>query len=112
MLHLTSSNRFTIEFQIDLTITNAATMNDKLTKNINTTATKDFRKVKIQGKNKHRNKSWWNKDIDQAIQERKQQNRVLRRLSKQRKRGLVDEEEYNRGWANYERAKDCNVVVS
>ena len=101
------------DFQIDLAeldqlypINNAANMNDNLTKKINSTATKNFRKVKIKGKNKHRNKIWWNKEIDQAIQERKQQNRVLRRLGKQKKRGLVDEDEYNRGWANYERAKD------
>ena len=98
-------------FQMDLSEldcildNNPNIMNDELIKKINVTAGKSFKKSKINNKNQKKYKSWWNKDIGEAIEERKKQNRILRTISKNKNKGKATENEYDIGWENLLAAK-------
>lgn len=70
---------------------NAANMNDNLIGKLNKVAAKNFKKVRVRDKKKSKNKSWWNAEIEVARKSKKEENRKLRKTTKNYKRGLVTE---------------------
>ena len=85
-------------------------INKEVTRNIKSVAKKHIKeKSKV---NKNKNKSWWNKDVEQARNERKISNREYRKKIKLRDKGKISEEECNISKKRYtEKQKEAKRIT-
>ena len=98
-------NAFQVDLQeLDMLYTNNIdNINENITKKVKDVAKIHIRKSKRGSRNKK--KSWWNRYINEAKQERKLKNRRQRKLRKKKNNSTEDQTAFSTAWEEYTKSK-------